>query len=265
MNSNTALNEAYRGHPVFQQLPKYVDFYEQLSMSVMGFSTQGTRSILNIDSYLYTSVKGTLESMTRVLENGRIGDAYALLRRYYDSSMINVYSNLYLKENFSLENFVVKQIQDWLGGKQQLPEFRGISNYIRSSQRLKDINGALYADARYKEIRERCNAFTHYNFFSNVLLNDNQVYLEHRPAALDGFSKDLDNVLVLHLAYLFYLNDHYMMSSDYVDYLEIGSTPPEGSQYLVAPFIQEMFDAAIKTNRPDIAKLIKETTAMQLE
>ena len=27
------------------------------------------------------------------------------------------------------------------------------------------------------------------------------------------------------------------MSTDYIDYLEVGQTPPEGSQYWVAPFV----------------------------
>ena len=265
MKNNSALDEAYTGHAVFAQLGKYGDFYESLSMSIFGFSTPGTQSAVNIDSYLYTSIKGTLESRNLVLSNNRIGDAYALLRRYYDSAMINIYSNLYLKENFSIENFVVKKIRDWLHGKERLPEFRIISNYIRDAAQLKGINDLLYADARYKEIRNRCNDFIHYNFYSNVLFNDNQIHLEGRHTALDRFSKDLDSVFVLHLAYLFYLNGHYMMSSDYVDHLECGQTPPHDSQYFVAPFIQDIFDSVIKINRPDIVEEIKKTTSMQLK
>ena len=178
--------------------------------------------------------------------------------------MINIYSNLYLKDNFSLENLVVKQINDWLHGKQRLPDFRIISNYIRASARLKEINDLLYADETYKAIRDRCNDFTHYNFYSTVHFNDNQIYLDGRNKALDRFLADLDNIAILHHAYLFYLNDHYMTSSDYLDHLECGMTPPPNSQYLVAPFIQEMFDT-LKSSRKDIADAIKRKTAMQLE
>jgi len=259
------LDHAYKGHRVFQQLAKYSNFYESLSMSVFGFATLGTKAACNIDSYVYTSIKGTLESISLVLSSGRIGDAYALLRRYYDSAIINIYSNLYLKENFSIENFVVKQIHDWLHGKQCLPDFRVMSNYIRASSKLKRINDLLYLSSTYKGIRERCNDFTHYNFYSNVLFNDNQVFLKDRVAVLDRFSKDLESILILHLSYLFYLNEHYMMSSDYMDHLECGLTPPHDSQYLVAPFIQEMFDSVIKKSRMDIADEIKKSSAMKLE
>jgi len=210
-------------------------------------------------------IQGTLESVSRVLHNGRISDSYALLRRYYDSAIINVYSNLYLKNNFSIEKFVVDQIDGWLKGKKQLPEYRVMSNYIRTSPHLTKINDLLFGGTTYKGIRDRCNDHTHYNFFHNVLSNDNQVYLKDRIETLDGFSEDLENTLILHLSYLFFLNDHYMMSSDYVDHLECGQTPPEDSQYLVAPFIQTIFDSVIKKNRMDIAVAIKSNTAMKLE
>lgn len=52
------------------------------------------------------------------------------------------------------------------------------------------------------------------------------------------------------------------MSSDYIDYLEMNIQPEEGSQYWVAPFVQESFDKIIKTKRYDIAKEIKRHTTM---
>ncbi|MBU1297552.1 MAG: hypothetical protein KKB77_00145 [Bacteroidetes bacterium] len=56
-----------------------------------------------------------------------------------------------------------------------------------------------------------------------------------------------------------------MLSSDYVDSMDLGLTPEEDSQYLVAPFIQEIFDKVIKKNRMDLALEIKSHTAMKLE
>jgi hypothetical protein len=82
---------------------------------------------------------------------------------------------------------------------------------------------------------------------------------------LDTFSNDLEDVFIQHFAYIFYLNDHYMMSSDYLDSLDSGLKPEEGSQYFVAPFVQNIFDKVIKLKRPDIANEIKNKTGMQLE
>jgi hypothetical protein len=233
-------------------------------MSVFPFVSPGTRAICNIDTYTYSSIQGTVESIRATLVTGRINDSYALLRKYYDSAIINVYSNLYLKDNFSIENFVVEKINNWLAGKETLPEYRIISQYIRASQTLKPINDLLYGDDRYNHIRKRCNDHTHYNFFHNVMLNDNEIYIENRDSWLDRLRDDVRDVFVLHLGYICFLNDHYMMSSDHMDALECNMEPDENSQYWVAPFIQDIFDKVITPVRPDITAAIKANSAMQL-
>jgi len=259
------INNSYKEHQIFTQLSEYADFYKSLSFSIFQFITQGTRTICNIDSYVYSSIQGTLESINDILKKGRINDSYALLRKYYDSTIINIYSNLYLNDNFGIENFIVDKIDDWIKGKERLPEYRVMLQYIRSSKKMSRITKLLYKDKTYKNIRERCNDHTHYNFFKNVLLNDNEIYLRNRLVIFDTFSKDLENIFVLHFSYIFYLNVHYMMSSDYLDSMECGPTPEEGSQYFVAPFIQKIFDSVIKKTRMDIAQEIKSKTSMQLE
>lgn len=259
------IDSDYTGHRVFNELKEYADFYATLSDSVMSSVTYGIQGVMNIDTYAFTSIKGTIESIHDILIKGRINDAYALLRKYHDSIMINTYASVYLADKFSVENFVVAEIDGWLKGTKQLPEYRIMSHYVRASGKLKPINGLLYTnDNRYKKIRDRCNDHTHYNFYHNLILNDNEVHLDHRVKTLDLFSNDVENLFILHFAYVFFLNDYYMSSSDYVDYLDAGMTPVEGSQYYVASFVQAMFDK-VKAKRPDIAYMIKDSTMMQLE
>jgi hypothetical protein len=210
-------------------------------------------------------MQGTLESIRVILINGHINDAYALLRKFYDAATINIYTNLYLDDHFSIENFVVEKIENWLQGKEQLPGIRGMNDYIQKSDKVANIHKLLHKDKRYTELRNRCNDHTHYNFYYNALLNDNSIYLENRIGILSRFSKDLENIFILHLSYLFYFSDHYMMSSDYIDSLDCGVTPEPDSQYFVAPFIQEIFDDVIKKNRMDLATEIKSKTFMMLE
>jgi hypothetical protein len=243
---------------------KYAEFYRNWSLSVFSFITEGTKSIGNIDTYVFSSMQGTLESIRDILIKGRINDAYALLRKYYDSAIINIYVNLYSSDHFSLENFIVEKIDNWYQGKEKLPDFRVMSNYIRGSEKLEKINALLHKDKTYTRLRERCNDHTHYNFYYNLLLNDNEIYLENRIAFLNSFSRDLENIFILHLSCLFYLKEYYMMASDYLDSLDFGLTPEEDSQYLVAPFIQEIFDSVIKASRMDIAIEIKRKTIMKL-
>lgn len=257
-------DKAYTDNRIFAELERYAQFYEQLGISVFSFASMGTSSVCNIDTYVYSSMQGTIESIRTILLAGRINDAYALLRKYHDSAVINVYSNVYLQNNFSIENFVVEKIQNWFQGKESLPEFRVMSQYIRNSEALTQINNLLYVDDRYKLLRIRCNDHTRYNFYQNVMLNDSEVYNDTRSWWLEKFAEDVRDIFVLHLGYIFFLNDHYMMSNDYVDALDCGMKPDVDSQYWVAPFIQEIFNEFVTPRRPDITTTIKMNSTMQL-
>jgi len=259
------LGKVYTEHSIFEQLQQYFKFYDSLSFSIMSWHTQGTLALMNLDTYAYSSMKGTIESITDTLRKGRINDSYALLRKYYDSTIINIYTNLYLSDNYSIENFVVTKIDNWRKGTEKIPEYRIMSKYIKESSKLAPINELLKRDDRYKKIRGRCNDHTHYNFYYHLLLNDNEIHNPDRVKYLNIFSKDIEAIFIQHFAFIFYLNDHYMMSSDYADYIEMGMPPEEDSQYWVANFIQETFDKIIKPKRYDIAKELKEKTLMQLE
>lgn len=258
------LEKEYTQHKVFKQLTEFANFYNLLSYTTMGFVSQGTKSFLNLDAYVFSSIKGTIESINQILLKGKINDSYALLRKYYDSTIINTYTNLYLDDHFSIENFIVEHIENWRNGTNTIPEYRVISKYIKDSKKLKPITDLFAKDKLYKNVRDRCNDHTHYNYYYNLLLNDSEIYLSDRLKKLDIFSTDLSAVFIQHFAYIFYLNDHYMVSTDYVDSLDVGMTPEEGSEYRVAPFIQSIFDKWIKPNRPDIAKEIKSKTSMDL-
>jgi hypothetical protein len=257
-------DEEYQQHSVFADLERYIAFYESLAHLVFGFVSVGTRAICNIDSYLFSSAQGTLASIQAILKDGRINDTYALLRKYYDSAVINIYTGLYLEDHVSINNFIVQQIDSWMQGKDRLPEFRSMSNYIRSSPKVAPITALLFAGDRYKRLRDRCNDHTHYNFYRNVLLNDKEIFLEGRRQALDEFSNDLRDVLILHVSLMFFAKGHYMMSSDHVDYLDCGMTPEPDSEYWVAPFVQDIFDQTLKKARPDIVDTIKQHTSMHL-
>lgn len=233
-------------------------------MSVFSFATMGTKALCNIDTYVFSSMQGTIESASTVLLAGRINDAYALLRKYYDSAIINVYSNLYINKNFSTESLIVAKISDWIQGKDKLPKFGEMCRYIKDSGEMESMNDLFYIDQRYKLLRERCNDHTHYNFFRYAVLNDSKVYEKDRGALLDQFSEDALDLFVLHLGYIFFLNSHYMTSGDYMDALECGMQPQEDSQYWVAPFIQDVFNKVLTPRRPDVTALIKASSPMQL-
>lgn len=87
----TTIDNTYKEHHVFTQLSEYADFYKSLAVSIFMFTTQGTKAICNIDSYVYSSIQGTLESIKDILIKGRINDSYALLRKYREHLCIALF------------------------------------------------------------------------------------------------------------------------------------------------------------------------------
>ncbi|MGD0551320.1 MAG: hypothetical protein ABSB25_01575 [Sedimentisphaerales bacterium] len=259
------IDTGYKEHIVFSELSEYIDFYKSLSQSVFEWISTGTSVMCNFDSYLFSSIQGTLESIRLILQDGKINDSYALVRKYHDSVVINIYEILYLKKNFSIDNFVVQKINNWIHNKEKLPRYSDMMEYIRNSRELERANKILDLDGRYKNIRDKCNDHTHYNFFYYMMLNDNQIYIKDRLKYLDRLSSDMRDIFIQHYIWLFTINEHYMMSYDYRDNIECGVTPVEDSQYWVAPFIQKAFDGIIKKYRLDLATELKSITSMKLE
>ena len=258
-------NPAYRSHAVFPAIDRYAEFYEQLSMSIIGFVTMGTDAFINIDTYMYQSIGGTLNSIRAILYEGRINDGYALIRKYFDSVMLSLYVDLYLNDRRDEGVARVDQVNDWLRGTKALPEYKIMKAYVAEAARLEPVIGMLLkSDRRYKAIRDRSNGHMHYNNFQSMLLNDKDVRAERLPV-LDQIESDVADLFVLHLACVFFMNGHYMMSSDYVDYLECGMKPEVDSQYWVAPFVHEVFDKVLSVRRPDVCAVIRSHTSMHLE
>ncbi|WP_342329044.1 hypothetical protein [Pedobacter sp. FW305-3-2-15-E-R2A2] len=259
----------YQEHPLFNDLATYSKFYDHLADLNMHWVTQGVKNILNIDTYVFNSIQGTLESIFDILKKGRINDAYTLLRKYYDSAIINLYSKLYLDDHFGFDNYIVEKINNWIEGKETIPGFEKMSKYIINSKKVAEITELIYNGGDFKKsslesIRQRCNEHTHYLYYHTLLLNNSEVYIEERIDLLNKFRADLREIFILHIGYLFFFSDNYMMSSDYIDSLDMGEKPERDSEYWVAPFVQDIFDGVLKKFRPDIVEAIKGNTQMQL-
>ena len=90
------------------------------------------------------------------------------------------------------------------------------------------------------------------------------IYFPNRIKELDNLYVCTLHLYIFHFAYMYSLNPHYMMSTDYIDALDLGLQPEEDSQYWVAPYVTEVFEKYIVTKRPDIAEYMKNHTTMEL-
>ena len=250
---------------IFHELQKYIDFYDSFVHLVFLMPTIGTSSYINLDTYVYSSISETLKTLKYSIENERIGDAYTLLRKYYETSIVNIYTNIYLDENYSINQNTVHKINNWLLGIEKISTYREIIGYIKKSQKLKNINLLLIEAENYKKIKNRCNDYMHMNFFKHIMQNIGNIRYNPQTNFIEILRVDIKNIFILHLSYIFYIRDYYMRSNDYMDAIEAGCTPENQSEFWVAPFLKEIFNEFILTNRPDVAELIIKNTQMHLQ
>ena len=258
------MHEELRQHTCFELLDECIEFYDSLSYSTFGYMSKGTEMLCNLDSDIFLSISCSLKSIKRNLYDGRINDVYALIRKYYDVIIINIYEIVLLKTEINIDNFIVEKIDKWLKGKEKLPKSKEMYKLILKCKDLRNINKIINKDTRYKNMRDRCNDHMHYNYFHYMQLNS-RINIQNAKVYIDVINDDLLDLIILHFAYLFTLNGHYMASSDYIDCLELNIEPEKDSQYWVAPFIQEFFNKFIKIRRPDISKEIINDTFMDLK
>ena len=261
----TNLGNDYHKHRVFEELLLLEEFYDSLAYGVFGFMTRGAGSAVNIDSYVLSSVSGTLHSIRRVASDGHLSDAYTLLRKYHDLAVLNLHINLIIERTDIFETPIIESVRSWVRFKHRFPKYSTMMKDIQTSEKTLPLRGVfdLTKGGQYDAIRDRCNDHTHVNLFRYALLNDANIHIE-RLIWLDNLYSDVRQLFAFHISHLFLVCEHYMASSDYVDALEVGMTPEDGSQYWVAPFVQEALDRCVTPLYPAAMAALATHTEMML-
>lgn len=284
-SSTQKVSDEYVRHSIFRELQTCVSVYETLSDLSFGFVSMTRPFVGNVDCHFFDSLAGTVESISAVLAGGRIADAYTLLRRMKDTALLQIHVMVqFEKRNAQLvgalgtsdaeldsEEFMrltqeiaqqrihVEEIDNWIIGERHL---NGKTPTQSGSATIEELH-FLFDRAKYKSIFDRCIELVHINTFRALRLNA-RIDWPTQQTWLEQFAQDFRDIFAWHLAYIFTLHPLYMMSSDYVDYLEEGMTPPDGSQYWVAPIVQEAFDQVVTPYRPDVTDFIKQSSNMAL-
>jgi hypothetical protein len=102
-NFKQYMTDDYLKHEVFDVINDFIDFYEGISFSSFGFLSRGvSNDVFDIDSYIYSAIGGTLDSIRLVLEKGRINDAFALTRKYHEAVVMDIFKTFFFKINTTL-------------------------------------------------------------------------------------------------------------------------------------------------------------------
>jgi len=257
--------ETYRKHSVFNEISNIAQLYNSLGITCYSFAAEGAPGIFNYTTYVFGSIQGTLESISTLLKNGRINDAYVLTRKFFDDVLTEIYIDVVREEKWHVfENPIVKDVKDWINSKLKIPSIKNIKSKLKESKSTKDLYPYFGWETYLDDNRKYLNDRVHGNRFHSMLLNCNTVMIDERQKQLDNIETLLTQIITIHISFIFHLHPEYLMASDYTDFLDIGETPPKGSQYWIAPFAQEAFDRYIKP-RKELCEFIKSSCNLEIQ
>jgi hypothetical protein len=274
----------YDNHVVFTNLDIIKSFYDTLSYTTIGHVDSATliskRGISSPSTYIYGSIAGTIESISVLLHNGRCNDAFALMRKYCDSIILDIYRQVLSKqvddkfgETLSIEYIRDNKIKKWVDAEAQMFTEKDLNKsvykeIIEQYPKLTDLFNLTDKDSLYRKLRDLCNDNMHYNNLYNMTANDCNIIRarkDFRRQFIDDINKALKFFFSIHFAFIYEGNPAAMVSSDYVDYLDMGEQPPIGSERWVAPSVQNAFDSIVKPFNTKVAEHIKSLDKLDLE
>ena len=129
--SKTDYGEAYYNHEVFELIKHMQDYCDGIAYTCYGFIPNGTLGAVNYSSYVFSSIRTTLESIRGLLKEGHIADAFVLIRRLFDTVLVDIYLNVVREEKYDWEeNLVVKDVDDWIKRKIRIPRVKKILDLL---------------------------------------------------------------------------------------------------------------------------------------
>ena len=130
-------------------------------------------------------------------------------------------------------------------------------NYIKSNEEIQECINKHDLHSDWEEIRQRLNDFTHNNgkefLRHNILelLSKNEI-----KNTISQITQDISFVTSFFLVVIILIKPNFIMSTDYVDSMDVGIEPPKDSQYWVAPFIKEYIDNNIVKLHPNLKSFL---------
>lgn len=238
------------GHMLLLDLKAIAEFYRAISYNCFLFLPIGTQGWLNYNSYLFESIAGTISSIDDLVRKGHLNDACVLLRLYFDNIYTDTYIQITLKNRFDVfSNFYVSEVEEWLQKKHRIPSIKKIVTLLETNDITNPIYSILNKNNQLVNYREFLDDCVHGNRYQALLYNCSAIYLENREKLLIRIQSIVKTLFTLHFSFIFTLNPHYLMASDYRDCIEMGLIPPSGSEYWIAPFAQEAFNKYVNPNK----------------
>ena len=218
---------------------------------------------------LFQSVQLTLYSALECFKHFCIADTYTLIRKYKDDLFFYLFLLVYsVEKNRNIEDVNIKNkekiIRKWRTNKLNHVNAAQIFDLIKDSERVKEPVKTYKLEDSIKKIQRKLNNYVHCNgikFTNGVLfkqLNNIQLVVEQ----LQEISEGVTYITVIFLFLLILCVPSFVMAFDYIDSLESGQTPIDGSQYFVAPFVVEYLKKHLDVLESSCYQYLKDNTTM---
>ena len=158
-------------------------------------------SIHNIGNYaanIYMSICSTLKSIKMLLKEGHIMDAFVLIRKLFDTMLVEIYLNVVREDKFDwMESLVVKDVDEWLRTQHWIPRTDKILEVLKESKTTKDLYPWFGWDTYLKTNRSHLDNHVHASSYYSILLNCPELYLKDREKQLKNASVILKQIMRL--------------------------------------------------------------------
>lgn len=125
----------------------------------------------------------------------------------------------------------------------------------------------FYLKPLWSIIDRELNNYVHTNGSKYIRYNLPYYNYEQRKSILIQLISTIRDIMVIFVSLMILINPILIQSSVYIDYLDVGETPPEGSQYWIASIVQNFIDTDIMRVSSCLKQYLKENNrySMQIE
>ncbi|EHQ88699.1 hypothetical protein DesyoDRAFT_1561 [Desulfosporosinus youngiae DSM 17734] len=123
----------------------------------------------------------------------------------------------------------------------------------------------LYLKPLWSTLDRELNNYVHANGIKYVMSNLPNYIYDRRKDIIVHLVSAIRGIMVIFISLIILIKPLSIQSCDYINYLDIGETPPEGSEYWVASIIQNFIDADIARVSSGLKQFLKENNKYSMQ
>lgn len=252
---------------IIDELRKIESFFEDFGLLTLGRDFVTRPLDQNIAPFSLSSITKslglTMGSVIACCESVCIADANTLLRKYRDDLFFYLYVSIYSHTDLETAKSMAPQIAKWINNNLTNFQISQILKTIATDPQLKGTVSKYHLKESFRKIGDYLNNYVHGNgcaYYNRNAASYTQIELTDELRALEYNARYMT---VVFLFLLVLCSPVLVMAEDYIDCMDMNTSPPESSQYWVAPFVDEFMKENISLIDENCLNYLRDNTMMQ--